>query len=242
MKNELRYSEVQALEEEVLWLAEVILLELLLDVQVGLLLQVGILEDVLLDVLGEVLLVGVTSWHEVGGRVNLNEADDLGAFLSLLWGVGLVDWLWSLLDTDNGDLIFVSADDNALLTGVAASKDNADGVGSEQFSLRHRHKKWSGFYACAYTIICELSILVLESRQRLSKTYLHFDGDPALGGTENRSLERRSHSVAAGYMPSIYKKIARKVAEEAEKQAHKAKKQMYVDVNKMSLIQTYRFR
>ena len=48
--------------------------------------------------------------------------------------------------------------------------------------------------------------------------------------------------MAAGYMPSIYRKIARKVAEEAEQQANKTKKQMYVDVNKMSLIQTYRFR
>lgn len=59
---------------------------------------------------------------------------------------------------------------------------------------------------------------------------------------KNKSLERRSCSVATGYMPSIYRKIARKVAEEAEKQTNKAKKQMYVDVNKMSLIQTYRFR
>lgn len=242
MKNELRYSEVQALEEEVLWLAEVVLLELLLDGHVGLLLQVGILEDFLLDVLGEVLLVGVTGWHQVGGGVNLDKADDLGALLSLLWGIGLVNWLWSLLDTDNGDSVLVSADDDALLTGVAASKDNADGVGSKQFSLRHRHKKWSGFLAAQVCVFHELPILVLESRQRLSKTYLHFDGDQELASMKNKSLERRSCSVATGYMPSIYRKIARKVAEEAEKQTNKAKKQMYVDVNKMSLIQTYRFR
>ena len=65
---------------------------------------------------------------------------------------------------------------------------------------------------------------MLEPRQRLSKTYLHFDGDPEYSSLKNKSLERRSHSVAAGYMPSIYRKIAKKVADDAEKQARNTKK------------------